>query len=160
MTLRELNRADDGVAREALFGCCGSKRWVEEMAARRPFESESALFAAAEAVWWGLEPVDWLEAFAAHPRIGEKKLSGWASLEQNGLHSAPGEVTAQLAGGNQEYENRFGWIFLVQAAGKTAAQMLEALSGRLKNTPEEELRLAAGEQAKITELRLKKLLNK
>ena len=114
---------------------------------------EEDLFADADAVWWALEPGDWLEAFAGHPRIGAKKLSGWESVDRSGVGAAP-----ELAQLNAEYERRFGWIFLINATGKTAPEMLDALRARLQNTPEEELRIAAGEQAQITRLRLGKLL--
>ena len=134
---------------EELLQCCGSRRWVERMLERE----QDDLFTAAESIWWELEPSDWLEAFAAHPRIGEKKLSGWASEEQSGIGAAP-----ELAQLNDEYEKRFGWIFLIKATGKTAPEILAELRRRMKNEPDEELRVAAGEQAKITRLRLEKLL--
>ena len=128
------------------------------MLRRRPFESPEVLFSAAEFVWWGLEPSDWLEASSAHPKIGEKKLSGWASQEQAGIGTKSHDLMERLARANEDYENRFGWIFLVCATGKTAPEMLHSLQARLENEREEELRVAAGEQAKITKLRLEKLL--
>ena len=114
---------------------------------------------ASESIWWTLTPSDWLEAFSAHPRIGERSLSKWSSDEQSGVDGAQAEVLARLARGNQEYERRFGWIFLVNATGKTAPEMLQVLQSRLSNEEGAELRIAAGEQAKITKLRLEKLLS-
>jgi OHCU decarboxylase len=157
VTLEEFNAVDAAVARAALLRCCGSKQWAEAMLARRPFRDRDMLFSQAESTWWTLNPGDWLEAFSAHPRIGEKKLAAWASQEQNGIHSASTQILEQLATGNQEYERKFGWIFLINATGKSAAGMLDSLRARLRNPPEEELPIAAGEQAKITALRLKKL---
>ncbi len=159
MTLEEFNTAEEATARTDLLRCCGSKQWADSMLARRPFYDEAALLSSAESVWWALESSDWLEAFSAHPKIGEKKLAEWASQEQSGLGSAPASILEALATGNREYEQRFGWIFLVQATGKTAAEMLALLQARLTNESTKELRIAAGEQAKITELRLNKLLN-
>ncbi len=164
MTLRDLNAADGAVARAALLRCCGSKKWTERILERRPFHDHDTLLSIAESVWWTLDPSDWLEAFSAHPRIGdkkmtgEKKLSNWCSQEQSGIDSAPTQLLGSLAESNREYERRFGWIFLVNATGKTAPEMLDLLETRLKNERAQELRVAAGEQAKITKLRLNKLL--
>lgn len=158
MTLREFNAADDATARAALLRCCGSKQWAERILVARPFRDPETLLSFARSVWWTLDPTDWLQAFSAHPKIGDKKLAGWASQEQNGVHSAPSQILEALARGNEEYENKFGCIFLINAAGKTAPEMLHALHTRLANGSAEELRVAAGEQAKITSLRLHKLL--
>jgi 2-oxo-4-hydroxy-4-carboxy-5-ureidoimidazoline decarboxylase len=135
------------------------------MTARRPFESADALFAAAEDVWAGLGRDDWLEAFAAHPRIGDidglrKKFAttaDWSAGEQAGVAGAAEQVLRDLAAGNADYEARFGHTFIVCATGKTAAEMLALLRARLANDPAAELRVAAAEQAKITRLRLEKL---
>ena len=157
MTFQEFNRADTAVAHIALIQCCGSKQWTERILAKRPFENVETLLSTADTMWWELAPVDWMEAFSAHPKIGGKKLSNWSSQEQSGINSAPNQVLEQLAKGNHKYEQRFGWIFLVNATGKTAREILDLLSTRLKNGHAEELRVAAGEQAKITKLRLQKL---
>lgn len=159
MTLHEFNAADEAVAREALLRCCASKQWTQRMLALRPCSEHETLLSTAESVWWTLGPTDWLEAFSAHPQIGDKKLSGWCSEEQNGVDAASTRILEQLAKGNQKYEQRFGWIFLVNATGKTARAMLDLLHLRLQNGSAEELRVAAGEQAQITKLRLNKLLN-
>ncbi|HEU0054537.1 MAG TPA: 2-oxo-4-hydroxy-4-carboxy-5-ureidoimidazoline decarboxylase, partial [Longimicrobium sp.] len=145
---------------------CGSSRWAKAVAARRPFADEAALFAAADEAWWALEPDDWHEAFRAHPRIGEKKAeagqtareAAWSAGEQAGMRGAGDEVAAALAEGNRAYEARFGHIYLVRATGRSAAELLEILRARLGNDAETELRVAAGEQANITRLRLEKLL--
>jgi OHCU decarboxylase len=132
------------------------------MLAARPFASDAELLAAAERVWWGLGRTDWLEAFAAHPRIGERgsggALTDWARREQAGADGAAGATLAALAQGNLTYEERFGHVFLISATGKTADEMLGALRDRLTNDPGTELRVAAAEQAKITRLRLDKLV--
>lgn len=157
-----LNSLPMPAARAALGRCCGARRWVEAMVAARPFASDAELLAAAERVWWGLGRTDWLEAFAAHPRIGDRgrggALTDWARREQAGADGAAGATLAALAQGNLTYEGRFGHVFLISATGKTADEMLGALRGRLANDPATELRVAAGEQAKITRLRLDKLV--
>jgi 2-oxo-4-hydroxy-4-carboxy-5-ureidoimidazoline decarboxylase len=161
-----LNRAPFDAARDALTRCCGSQRWVEAMLARLPFASDSALFAAAEAVWHQLEGEDYLEAFSHHPRLGAElpelarrfgTTAAWASAEQSGVQNAETETLARLQAGNRRYEERFGFTFILCATGKSASEMLAALEQRLANEASAELALAAAEQAKITRLRLEKL---
>jgi 2-oxo-4-hydroxy-4-carboxy-5-ureidoimidazoline decarboxylase len=162
--LSVLNALPADEARAALLRCCGSRRWADALTARRPFASAEELFAAAEEVWNGLGRDDWLEAFAAHPRIGDvetlrKKFAttaAWCAGEQAGVAGAAEETLQALAEGNRRYEDRFGHIFIVCATGKSAAEMLALLRERLGNDPAEELRVAAAEQAKITRLRLEK----
>jgi 2-oxo-4-hydroxy-4-carboxy-5-ureidoimidazoline decarboxylase len=164
--LSRLNAASDEEARDALRRCCGASRWVAAMAERRPFRDAESLYAAADEVWKGLGPADWREAFAHHPRIGDRgalrsrsaSTRQWAKGEQAGVDAASEDVLEALARGNRDYEARFGHIFVVCATGKSAPEMLSLLRERLRNEPEREARIAAGEQAKITRLRLEKLL--
>jgi 2-oxo-4-hydroxy-4-carboxy-5-ureidoimidazoline decarboxylase len=159
---RRLDNATGDEARALLRRCCGAARWVEGMMARRPFASRAALFGAARDVWFGLERADWLEAFGHHPTIGDReslreRFASTAHLserEQAGVAGASGDVLSALADGNREYEQKFGYIFIVCATGKSAAEMLGLLRDRLPNPPETELKIATAEQAKITELRL------
>ena len=154
-----LNSLSLAAARAALDRCCGARHWVDAMLAARPFVSDAELLATAERVWWGLGRADWLEAFAAHPRIGGGgAVTAWARREQAGADGAAEATLAALAQGNLTYEERFGHVFLISATGKTADEMLGALRGRLTNDPATELRVAADEQAKITRLRLDKLV--
>jgi 2-oxo-4-hydroxy-4-carboxy-5-ureidoimidazoline decarboxylase len=135
------------------------------MIERRPFGSEEAMLSAAREEWFALEPSDWMEAFAAHPKIGDRDglRSGsagtrhLAAREQAGVDGAPENVLSALAAGNAAYEKKFGYIFIVCATGLTAAEMLAKLRDRLANDPLTELRMAADEQAKITGVRLKRL---
>lgn len=155
----------NGAIRE-LTKCCGSRRWAEQLATQRPFEQLEDLIARANDVWWSLEGDDWLEAFRAHPRIGEKKAENagsaqaqqWSSEEQAGVKDSAQDTIAKLGVLNREYEAKFGYIFIVCASGKSTDEMLALLESRLVNDPSKELPVAATEQAKITELRLKKLL--
>jgi 2-oxo-4-hydroxy-4-carboxy-5-ureidoimidazoline decarboxylase len=153
-------------AREALSRCCGSTRWVEAMMSRRPFGSASALRDAARAVWDALDAADYLEAFSHHPEIGADPAAlrarfavaaDLSSAEQSGVAGADDVTLRRLSDANRAYRARFGYIFIVCATGKSAAEMLALLRGRLSNDPATELRVAAGEQAKITELRLEKI---
>jgi 2-oxo-4-hydroxy-4-carboxy-5-ureidoimidazoline decarboxylase len=156
----DLAAADE--ARAMLRACCGSSRWVEGMLARRPFGSRPAMLAAARDEWFRLEAADWREAFGHHPKIGDRdalrrRFASTAHLsarEQQGVGDAPEEVLAELAEANGAYERRFGFIFIVCATGRTATEMLAMLRTRLGNDPAAELRVAAEEQARITELRL------
>lgn len=166
MTLGELNALEPAAAREAFLRCCGSSRWAESMAAERPFAAKDDLLDAADRVWTSLQPGDWEEAFAAHPRLGDmaalkRKFSGkeWASQEQAGAADAPEATLKALSEGNAAYEKRFGRVFLLCATGKSAEEMLESLRARLENDPGRELLAAAGEQSKITRIRLEKLLS-
>lgn len=159
MTLEQFNLADEASVLSALLRCCGSKKWANRMLSGRPFSDRKTLLAQADSVWWELEAGDWREAFAAHPQIGEKKTSGWSSQEQSGMDAATVQLLERLAKGNEEYAKRFGWIFLINASGKTADEMLASLESRMRHESGEELRIAAGEQAQITKLRLNKLLS-
>ena len=166
MTLDQLNALDDTATRAALERCCGARRWVERMCATRPYRDRAAFLAAAERAFDGLERADWLEAFAHHPKIGDvaslrakyASTAAWAGEEQRGA-AAAGETTLHaLADGNRAYEERFGYIFIVCATGKSADEMLALLRARMPNAPEREIGIAAEEQMKITRLRLAKLL--
>jgi 2-oxo-4-hydroxy-4-carboxy-5-ureidoimidazoline decarboxylase len=158
---------DSKIARQHLIRCCGSTRWVEAMLGRRPFESSQRVLDCASDSWRSLRPEDWLEAFSHHPRIGEaparRSLDGterdWAEKEQSGATAADSSIRAALDEGNRQYEARFGYLFIVCATGKSGEEMLSLLRTRLKNAPEVELAIAAGEQEKITRIRLEKLLS-
>ena len=165
MNLELINAWTDDEARESFQRCCGSRRWSEAMARARPFESEAALIETAERIWWGLSKADWLEAFAAHPRIGDvDAIRGQVRRDRRlgeprtgGRLGASEEVLQNLARGNRQYEERFGYIFIVCASGKTAEEMLELLMQRLGNDADAEIKLAAGEQMKITRIRLERI---
>ena len=167
MTIENLNALATSEAEAELLRCCGSGRWVREMISRRPFESSEELFRITHKVWWSLSESDWKEAFTHHPKIGDieslrKKFAGtagWAAGEQAGAAGAPEETLKSLAEGNRLYEEKFGYIFIVCATGKSAEEMLSILRTRLPNSREAEIKIAAGEQAKITRLRLEKLLS-
>lgn len=160
-----LDAASPDEARRLLHVCCGSGEWVDRMLARRPFGTQAALVAAARDEWFALSREDWLEAFSHHPKIGDRtslqarssETHRRSTEEQAGVDGAAEDVLEALRSGNAAYEKKFGHIFIVCASGKSAVEMLRLLRARLGNDPAVELRIAAAEQAKITEIRLQKL---
>jgi allantoicase len=155
---RHLDTSLRDAAVAELRSCCASMEWVTAMFDARPFQSWERLAQAADRVWAQLGREAWLEAFAAHPRIGEKKADRFSSGEQDGTASASDETMSALAAANRDYEARFGHVYLVCATGRTADEMLAFARERMKNEPDAELRVAAEEQRKITRLRLLKLV--
>jgi OHCU decarboxylase len=160
-----LNQLSERDAEAALSDCCAARSWVAAMIRRRPFADDAAAKAAAADAAEGMAEADWLEAFAAHPMIGDvgslrKKYAATKAIaagEQAGASGASESTLAELARLNRAYRDKFGFIFIVFATGKTAEEMLAILKGRISNTRDEELCNAAGEQIKITQLRLEKL---
>lgn len=167
------NAATESVALEAMLACCGSKRWAAAMVALRPIASVEALSEAADRVWRTMQEPDWLEAFACHPRIGERepahaaahaskhaegRSSAWSRQEQSSASAASERMLAELAEGNRLYEQRFGFTYIVCATGKSADEMLAILQRRLASNREAELREAADEQRQIMQIRLGKWL--
>ena len=168
--IARLNALSSEEAQAELLKCCGSTNWARRMAQQRPFptggDAMRRLLDSADRVWWDLGREDWLEAFSRHPRIGEKAAAKdasaetrrWSEEEQSGTRSAREQVLAALAKANRAYEQRFGYVFIVCATGKSSEEMLALLQQRLQNDPAAELRMAAEEQRRITHLRLQKLL--
>ena len=166
MTLHEFNILPRQQLIAELTKCCGSSAWVNRMLPFIPADDMIELLEDAEEQWYTCSVEDWKEAFSHHPKIGDveslsKKFAAtaqWASGEQSGVHAASKETIQALAESNRLYEEKFGYIFIVCASGKSAAEMLGILQARLKNEPEEEIKIAADEQNKITKLRIEKLL--
>jgi len=159
------NEADEAVALEAMLACCAARRWAQAMVALRPYGSVESLSLAADEVWSTMEEPDWMEAFAAHPRIGDRKESGetstsaaWSQQEQSRTRDAAQQVLANLAEANQQYEERFGFTYIVCATGKSAEEMLAMLERQLTNDRETELREAAEQLRQIMQIRLGKWL--
>ena len=148
-----------------LASFCGSSSWVQQLATH-PVGSVRTLFALAEDVWFSLGPKDWLEAFKAHPRIGEKKKAkaataksaAWSKGEQAQVGAGEAEVKRQLKALNDAYFKKFGFIYIVCATDRSATQLLETLQERIRGSKKAELENAAREQAKITRLRIEKWL--
>jgi OHCU decarboxylase len=163
MTLLEFNALPESKAEATLLDCCGSVRWARQIKAARPFDSADALYATADAAWREMGRDDILEAFSKHPQIGQKAASGseshrrWSAGEQSGAQTAAEDLKARLAQGNRAYFEKFGYIFIVCATGKSAAEMLAILERRLQNDAAGELPIAAEQQRLIMRLRLEKL---
>lgn len=161
-----LNRLSRTQARKALLDCCGSHRWAERIMKLMPFASLAGLLQAADELWKQLDREDWMEAFQHHPPIGGKRAKEkqsstakkWSTGEQSASQKASAEVLAALAAENQAYAEKFGYVFLICATGKTSEEILQSLRKRISNQPETEMNIAAEEQRKITRLRLEKLL--
>jgi OHCU decarboxylase len=164
--LEQLNNGSREIAETRFRDCCGSRKWAQLMAEARPFSDVATLLNQAEQKWQNLRTQDWLEAFDAHPKIGARQgvpqqsteSAQWSNAEQSGTRVATDWVLSELAEANRLYEEKFGYIFIVCATGKSAEEMLDLCRQRLNNSADTELRIAADEQRKITEIRLKKLL--
>jgi OHCU decarboxylase len=163
-----LNELAAGEAYSVFLDCCGSTEWARRMNDSRPFAMLENLYSSADDIWFSLSTVDHLEAFASHPKIGSKKAAPkqkeqsakWSSGEQAGIDTAEDSIKNELAEANRLYLDKFGFIFIVCATGKTADEMLAICKARLGNSAATELQIAAEEQRKITEIRLNKLLEK
>lgn len=156
--MRWLNAEPEQQARAALAHCCGASRWVDALLDHRPFASFDQLRASADRDWQQMERDDWLEAFAAHPRIGDRSGPEHTRREQSGTADADPEVLEALAEGNRRYERRFDHVFLINAAGMPADEMLEALLERLDNDADTEAAVAAEQQRQITQRRLEAMM--
>jgi OHCU decarboxylase len=164
--LEQLNQAAKETVQADFLNCCGSQIWARMMTEARPFTDVAELLKRAEQIWQSLDTQDWLEAFAAHPKIGAKKAAShqsaqaakWSNAEQSGTQTVADSLRTELAEANRLYEEEFGFIFIVCATGKSAEEMLDLCRRRLNNNADSEICIAADEQRKITEIRLKKLL--
>jgi len=162
--LDEWNRADAATARSAMLACCGATRWADAVAASRPLHDPAALIERADRVWATMREPDWLEAFACHPRIGERKSvargqsAAWSTEEQAATTTASHRMLAELAEKNLLYEQRFGFTYIVCATGKSTEEMLAILTRRLNRDRQAELLEAAEQQRQILQIRLGKWL--
>ena len=167
MTIAEFDHVNKEEKGKLLYQCCGSTAWVEKMLTIPPVDDLIDLFEDAEEKWYECNEKDWKEAFSNHPKIGDleslkKKFastSKWTLTEQAGVNAANEKIIERLARGNKLYEDKFGYIFIICATGKSAEEMLTSLEERLPNDPKDEIKIAAGEQNKITQLRLEKLFS-
>lgn len=166
LALHELDELPISEAAPLLAACCGAPAWIRGMLARRPFRTRDALFTAAEDAAATLSPDDWRSAFSHHPRIGEQQAAvavsdtaqGWSAGEQREAVASGAALAKEMREAQRQYESRFGYIFIIGASGRSAAEILAALRLRLRNAPDAELLVAAGEQRRITRLRLEKLV--
>ena len=166
MTIETLNGLAFSEAAAQFNLCCGATNWIKIMNQSRPFQNKNEVYQQAESIWLSLSSEDWLEAFTHHPKIGNinslrKKFQNTKSIsknEQSGVNNATESTLKDLAESNQLYEDKFGFIFIVCATGKSSDEMLALIKMRLNNNAKIEMQNAAKEQNKITQLRLKTLL--
>jgi OHCU decarboxylase len=164
--IERLNTLTHDEAEAEFLQCCGATAWACGMSARRPFGGADDLLRAAEEAWRNLEEEDWLEAFSRHPKIGGRESATgqtgteqeWSRREQSGVGAADEATLSELDELNRAYAEKFGYIFIICATGKSSDEMLAALRARLQNDPASEINNSAEEQRRITKLRLEKLL--
>lgn len=165
MTLAEFNILPISQARNELLKCCGSTSWVDRVMENFPFSSTDSIKVISDSAWFNCTKHDWLEAFSHHPKIGEKagvttkfqSTKNWADHEQSGVQNAKKDLLSKIAEANKHYVEKFGFIFIICATGKSAEEMYDNLNKRMNNDLEKEIRIAAEEQNKITHLRIDKL---
>ena len=163
ITLTQLNQATAVDAAEWLRPCCASRRWLDEIIRLRPYGDRSALRAHSDTVLDALPWEDIREAVDAHPRIGDRAKgadteSAWSRAEQSDAATQDQQTQAELLEGNKQYEERFGYVFLICATGLAARDILDALNQRLANTPEDERVMVRTELTRIVGLRIDKLV--
>jgi len=162
MNVLEFNKLDSNVAEKELFSCCGSQKWTSFLMKHFPFSSAEDLVSKATDIWYNkCLADDWRASFSHHPKIGDTSSlkKKYAGDEQSSVKSASASTIESLAKANEDYENKFGFIFIVCASRKSAEEMLRLLKDRLSNNTHDEMNIAMGEQHKITIIRLKKLLD-
>ncbi|MFC9919927.1 2-oxo-4-hydroxy-4-carboxy-5-ureidoimidazoline decarboxylase [Agromyces binzhouensis] len=163
MSFDEFNSAGREEAIGLLRSCLDVDRWCAELADGRPYASVEALVARAEVAASPLRPAEVEGALAHHPRIGERPAGPGAEAamsraEQAGVDPTDAAVAAALAEGNRAYEQKFGRVFLIRAAGRSSREILDALTARLAHTPDQEEPVVADQLRQIAVLRLKGLL--
>ena len=169
--LAGLNAMPPGRIAAELASCCASRRWIAAVARLRPFGSVDELHRAAAQELAELDWPDIREALDAHPRIGERpqpraaqrtaeagREAAWSLTEQAGAQNVDTQTAAELAAANAAYEAKFGHVFLIRAAGRTADQMLAAALDRLDHDEQTEQAVVRDELSQIVRLRLDKLL--
>ena len=159
--LKAFNDLPSDEAVHVLLACCSAPAWAQVVAAGRPYASADELFEAADAALAGLDQGELDVALAGHPRIGERPQGAggaWSRQEQAGMDAAQAATMGEIAERNRLYENRFGHVYLVCATGKSADELLAILRSRLRNDEQTEWRVVREELAKITRIRLERVV--
>jgi 2-oxo-4-hydroxy-4-carboxy-5-ureidoimidazoline decarboxylase len=162
--LAAFNEADEQQAREQLLTCLDARGWADRVVAGRPYADLGELAAAMGAASATLDDADLEQALARHPRIGEradaaKHDAAHSNREQSGVDASDSELARRLAEGNQAYEERFGRVFIVRAAGRSGPEILDHLRLRLDNTDEAERAATIDQLTQIAVLRMKEALS-
>jgi 2-oxo-4-hydroxy-4-carboxy-5-ureidoimidazoline decarboxylase len=165
MLIEQFNAADRSEAVASLRPCLDIQRWIDELADARPYSDLESLLDAGRQAADPFTPAEVGAALAHHPRIGERApgTSTEASLsrsEQAGLGVPDAAVAEALANGNRAYEEKFGQVFLIRAAGRSREEILTALNARLTHTPEQEELIIGQQLREIAVLRLEGLMSK
>jgi 2-oxo-4-hydroxy-4-carboxy-5-ureidoimidazoline decarboxylase len=150
--------------REGLTACLGVPRWVDDVAARAPYDSVAELLEVARAAATPLTPDEVDQAMAHHPRIGEQaagsgKAQAFSRAEQASSASEDAALAAALIAGNQAYEKKFGRVFLIRAAGRSRQQILDELNRRIELDPATEIGIVGSELRDIALLRIPQLFS-
>lgn len=168
MTFKEFNKLTPKNATSVLNKCCVSECWIQYMIENMPFASVDELIKKSTAIWYQqCKELDWKAAFEGHPKIGDisslkekyAHTKNRAATEQSEISKADENTSKDLSKANNDYLNKFGYIFIVNASGKSAQEILQIINARLDNTKEDELHIAMGEQHKITVIRLATIIN-
>ncbi|AOT02608.1 2-oxo-4-hydroxy-4-carboxy-5-ureidoimidazoline decarboxylase [Arthrobacter sp. U41] len=165
MDLEQFNAAGRAEAAGSLRPCLDIQRWIDELIDARPYASLNALLEAGRSAADPFTPAEIEAALARHPRIGEQAQgssteAGLSQSEQAGLGEADAAMAAALADGNRVYEEKFGQVFLIRAAGRSRGEVLAALHTRLTHTPEEEQAIIGQQLREIAVLRLERLMGR
>jgi 2-oxo-4-hydroxy-4-carboxy-5-ureidoimidazoline decarboxylase len=163
-SLEEFNTLPVEAAERELLACNAAPRFAREVAAGRPYRSATELADAAAAVAAGLSWAEVEVALTAHPRIGQRATGDSAEAsasrrEQASVGAAPMPVRAALDRGNRAYEQRFGHVFLIRAAGRGPREMLAELTRRLDNDESAEQVETTAQLAEITRLRVERVVS-
>lgn len=165
MTIADFDRLATEEKKRLLAQCCNSSSWIKKMLTIFPVQDLVDLLEYAEEEWYECNPAEWLEAFQNHIKIGdvqsiEKDTTinrDWVKNEQAVFFNASPSILNDLKEKNELYEETFGYNYIVFTKGKSMNEIIANLSERLENDPHDELIIAAGEQNKITQMRLQKL---
>jgi len=164
--LEQLNSLLEERCIQELFKCCASKKWANNLTSQRPYKNVENLMETASREWFALGESEWLDAFSHHPKIGDKatilkkeNANSFGKNEQASVLTASEQILNDLAQYNRLYADKFGFIFLIFAEGKSQEYMLSILKERISNTREQEIKNAAVEQDKIARRRLQKMFN-
>jgi 2-oxo-4-hydroxy-4-carboxy-5-ureidoimidazoline decarboxylase len=157
--LDDFNNEPADQAVQELRACNAAPRFAAELVAGRPYPDAETLVVRAEAVARSLPWDEVSVALAAHPRIGDRpegaSAGAEARREQNSMTDADAGTRAALVDGNRIYEERFGHVFLIRAAGRSPEEMLAELRRRLANDAESEQTEATEQLAQISALRVR-----
>lgn len=159
--LQRFNALPPEEARDLLLACCASTSWADRVLTGRPYDSADDLLQAAEESCRRLGDDDVTEALAAHPRIGDRaegarREDQWSRQEQSSVTDSDQRTQDEIRAGNVRYEERFGQVFLIRAAGRSPEEMLAELRRRLGNDPESERREVHQQLCEITRLRVER----